>query len=142
MEVLGGRGCNTEVMNRIVAPADIAAPSANYAHAIVSEGTRKWLHTSGVVPTRPDGTVPASIEAQAEVVWANLLAILREAGMGARDVVSVTTYVVVEQMAQLSKVMAARDAALDGHRASSTLVTVPALVRPEWKMEIALIAAR
>ena len=71
-------------MNRIVAPADIAPPAANYAHAIVSEGARKWLHTSGVVPTRPDGTVPAAIETQAEVVWANLLAMLSEAGMGTR----------------------------------------------------------
>lgn len=129
-------------MNRTVAPADIAAPAANYAHAIVSEGTRKWLHTSGVVPTRPDGTVPASIETQAEVVWANLLAMLREAGMEARDVVSVTTYVVVGEMAQLPKVMAARDTALGGQRVASTLVTVPALARPEWKMEIALVAAQ
>lgn len=129
-------------MNRIVAPADIAAPAANYAHAIVSEGTRKWLHTSGVVPTRPDGTVPASIETQAEVVWTNLLAMLREAGMDARDVVSVTTYVVVGEMAQLPKVMAARDKALGGQRVASTLVTVPALARPEWKMEIALVAAQ
>ena len=129
-------------MNRIVAPADIAPPAANYAHAIVSEGTRKWLHTSGVVPTRPDGTVPAAIETQAEVVWTNLLAMLREAGMEARDVVSVTTYVVVGEMAQLPKVMAARDAALGGQRVASTLVTVPALARPEWKMEIALVAAQ
>lgn len=129
-------------MNRIVAPADIAPPAANYAHAIVSEGTRKWLHTSGVVPTRPDGTVPSSIESQAEVVWTNLLAMLREAGMEAADVVSVTTYVVVGEMAQLPKVMAARDRALGGQRVASTLVTVPALARPEWKMEIALIAAQ
>jgi len=39
-------------------------------------------------------------------------------------------------------VMAARDRALGGHRAASTLVTVPALARPEWKMEIAIVAAR
>ena len=129
-------------VNRIVAPASIAAPAANYAHAIVTEQATRWLHTSGVVPTRPDGSVPAAIEAQADVVWANLLAILREAEFDASDVVSVTTYVVVDQLAQLSKVMAARDRALDGHRAASTLVTVPALARPEWKMEIALIAAR
>ena len=38
--------------------------------------------------------------------------------------------------------LAARDAALGGHRAASTLVTVPALARPEWKMEIAVVAAR
>ncbi len=129
-------------MNRIVAPADIAPPAANYAHAIVSEGARKWLHTSGVVPTRPDGTVPAAIETQAEVVWVNLLALLREAGMEAHDVVSVTTYVVADQLPMLAKVMGARDVALGGHRVASTLVTVPALARPEWKMEIALIAAQ
>ncbi len=129
-------------MNRLVAPPSIAAPAANYAHAILSESARTWLHTSGVVPTRPDGTVPGAIETQAEVVWANLLALLDEAGMEARDVVSVTTYVVVDQVGLLPKVMAARDHALDGHRAASTLVTVPALARPEWKMEISLVAAR
>ncbi len=129
-------------MNRIVAPAGIAPPAANYAHAVVSEHTMRWLHTSGVVPVQPDGSVPAAIEAQAEVVWANLLAILREASMEAYDVVSITTYVVADHMAALPAVMAARDRALGGHRAASTLVTVPALARREWKMEIALVAAR
>jgi len=129
-------------MNRIVAPADIAPPAANYAHAIVSEDTRTWLHTSGVVPTQVDGTVPASIETQAEEVWAKPHAIIMAAEFEASDVVSVTTYVVVDQLAALPKVMAARDRALGGQRVASTLVTVPALARPEWKMEIALIAAR
>ena len=36
---------------------------------------------------------------------------------------------------------AARDAAFAGHVAASTLVTVPALVRPEWKVEVAVVAA-
>ena len=129
-------------MNRPIAPASIAPPAANYAHAVISEHSARLLHTSGVVPIQPDGTVPATIEAQAEVVWINLLAILREAGMEAHDVVSVTTYVVVEQLPSLSIVMDARDRALAGHRVASTLVTVPALARPEWKMEIALVAAR
>jgi len=129
-------------VNRQVAPASIAAPAANYAHAIVTEHASRWLHTSGVVPTQVDGTVPATIEAQAEVVWTTLLAILHEAEFEAADVVSVTTYVVVDQLAALPAVMAARDHALGLHRAASTLVTVPALARPEWKMEIALIAAR
>ena len=72
-------------MNRQIAPASIAPPAANYAHAVISEHSARWLHTSGVVPIQPDGTVPATIEAQAEVVWINLLAILREAGMEAHD---------------------------------------------------------
>lgn len=129
-------------MNREIAPESMAPPAARYAHAVLTEGATAWLHTSGVVPTRADGTVPESLEDQAAVVWSNLMAMLAEAGMGASHVVSITTYVVVEQIAGLPAVMAARDAALAGHRAASTLVTVPALARPEWKMEIALVAAR
>ena len=64
--------------------------------------------------------------------------------MTLRDVVSVTTYVVnsVDLADQLKIVMAARDVALAGHRAASTLVTVPALARSEWLIEISVVAAR
>jgi enamine deaminase RidA (YjgF/YER057c/UK114 family) len=64
--------------------------------------------------------------------------------MTTTDIVSVTTYVVATTTLpdDLKIVMAARDRALNGHLAASTLVTVPALARPEWKMEIAVIAAR
>ena len=129
-------------MNREIAPAALASPAANYAHAVLSEGPSRLLHTSGVVPTAPDGSVPAGVEAQAEQVWSNLLAMLNEADMLVTDVVSVTTYVVVDHLASLPAVMAARDRALLGHRAASTLVTVPALARAEWLMEIALVAAQ
>ena len=122
-----------------IAPSSIAPTAANYAHAILTESPRRLLHTSGVVPIAPDGSVPADLADQAAVVWTNLLAILDEAGMTRTDVVSVTTYVVHGH--DLAPVMAARDRALGGHRVASTLVTVPALARPEWKMEIALIAA-
>lgn len=129
-------------MNQQIAPADIAPPAANYAHAVLSEAPAAILHTSGVVPVAPDGSVPEAIGEQAAVVWSNILAILRDAAMSPDDVVSITTYVVVDHMASLATVMRARDEALRGHRAASTLVTVPALARPEWKMEIAVVAAR
>ncbi|MEY4391627.1 MAG: hypothetical protein RLZZ544_336, partial [Actinomycetota bacterium] len=38
-------------------------------------------------------------------------------------------------------VMAVRDEVMGGHRAASTLVTVPALARAEWQVEISLVAA-
>jgi 2-iminobutanoate/2-iminopropanoate deaminase len=126
-------------VNREIAPASIAPPAANYAHAVMTERATRWLHTSGVVPTRPDGTVPEGIGEQAAVVWANIGAMLAEAGMRPADIVSVTTYAVHGH--DLVPVMAARDEFLRGHRAASTLVTVPALVRPEWKVEIAVVAA-
>jgi len=60
--------------------------------------------------------------------------------MALTDVVSITTYVVAG--ADLAPVMAARDAALAGHLVASTLATVPELARPEWRMEVAVVAAR
>lgn len=121
----------------------MAPPAANYAHAVAVEEAKRFVFTSGVVPTMPDGTVPASIEGQARVVWANLLEILRAEGMSATDVVSITTYVVATEnlSSDLAAVMAVRDEVMGAHRAASTLVTVPALARPEWSMEISLVAS-
>lgn len=126
-------------MNRLVDPSSIAPPAANYAHAVLTTGASRWLHTCGVVPTRPDGSTPGEIGEQADVVWANIGAILAEAGMRSADVVSVTTYVVVGE--SFGQVMAARDRFLGGRRVASTLVTVPALAQPQWKVEIAVVAA-
>jgi len=101
------------------------------------------VFTSGVVPTMPDGTVPPSLEGQTRVVWANLLEILRASQMGVTNIVSITTYVVARDTltADLGSVMAVRDEVMADHRAASTLVTVPALARAEWLVEISLVAA-
>ncbi|HUS41338.1 MAG TPA: Rid family hydrolase [Ilumatobacteraceae bacterium] len=122
-----------------IRPSDIAAPAASYAHAVVTQNPTRWLHTSGVVPVAPDGSTPPDVGDQAALVWSNIAAMLRDAEMGSDDIVSVTTYVVVGE--DLGPVMAARDAALGKHRAASTLVTVPALARQEWRMEVAVVAA-
>jgi enamine deaminase RidA (YjgF/YER057c/UK114 family) len=84
--------------------------------------------------------VPDDIEEQAAMVWANLQAILADAEMAVDDIVSVTTYAVAGE--DLRPVMAARDTALGDHRAASTLVTVPELAQPTWRIEIAIIAVR
>lgn len=125
-------------MQREIAPEGLAPPAANYALAVASEAPTRWLHTSGIVPVRPDGTVPPDLADQAEVVWATIRALLDDAGLAVSDVASVTTYVVQGQ--DLSVVMAARDRALAQHRAASTLVVVPALAQPPWKLEIAVVA--
>ena len=126
-------------MHHPIVPDDISPPAANYAHARLTDGAGRWLHTSGVVPIAPDGTVPPALVDQAEVVWANIGAMLRDAGMGPADVVSVTTYVTPGH--DLAEVMAVRDRVLEGNLAASTLVVVAELARPEWLMEIAVIAA-
>ena len=125
----------------------MAAPAAAYAHGVHVPAGYECVVTSGVVPTRRDGSVPTNIGEQARVVWQNILAILAEGKMSPRDIISVTTYVVFtsdssEMATRLKLVMAERDAALNGHLAASTLVTVPALARLEWLMEISVLAAK
>tara|TARA_R110002110_G_scaffold410830_1_gene634663 strand:- start:303 stop:722 length:420 start_codon:yes stop_codon:yes gene_type:complete len=131
--------CDAAGVNRSINPTSIAPAAANYHHAVVTETPTRWLHTSGVVPTAPDGSTPPDVGDQAAVVWHNIAAMLDDAQMSRNDVVSVTTYVVAGQ--PLGPVMAARDAFLGAHRAASTLVTVPELARPEWQMEVAIVAA-
>jgi 2-iminobutanoate/2-iminopropanoate deaminase len=127
-------------VNRQLPGDGLAPPAANYAHAVVSETPGRLLHTSGVVPTTPDGTVPPGIGDQAAVVWSSILVLLTEADRVPSDIVAITTYVVADHAAELPVVMAARDRYLGGHRAASTLVTVPRLARPEWLIEIAVVA--
>ena len=127
-------------MPRELRPEGLAPPAANYAHAVLSQSPTRWVHTSGVVPTAPDGSVAGDLNAQADQVWATIAALLADGGLGLADVVSVTTYVVWGN--DPVPVMQARDRALGQHRAASTLVLVPALVRPEWKVEVAVIACR
>ena len=126
-------------MHTEISPQTIAPPAANYAHAILVTDAKRTLYMSGVVPTLVDGTVPQSLIEQTEAVWANIAAILAEAEMSVDDIVSVTTYVIDGE--PLPEVMAVRDRVLGGRRAASTLVTVPALARPAWRIEIAIIAA-
>ena len=129
-------------MHRELSPAGLAPPAANYAHAILSEPVARIVHTSGIVPTRLDGSVPEAVGDQATVVWETIAALLESAEMTPANIVSVTTYVVADLIEDdaLPLVMAARDRALGEHKAASTLVTVPALAQPAWKVEIAVIA--
>lgn len=127
-----------------IQPEHMAPPAAKYAHAVKVDKSETMVFTSGVVPTMPDGTVPPSLEGQTRVVWANLIEILRAAQMGVQNIVSITTYVVNTDnlSANLAVVMAVRDEVMGDHRAASTLVTVPALARVEWQIEISLVAAK
>lgn len=141
---MAGKSENMQSMNRQLRPANVAAPAASYSLGVEVPSNSRLVVTSGIVPTRPDGTTPSSIGDQADLVWSVIADVLAEGNMALSDIVSVTTYVVASSRLteDLREVMLSRDRALAGHLAASTLVTVPALARPEWKMEISVIAAR
>lgn len=128
-------------MNTPINPSTIMAPFNNaYSHGVVIPPNARVLHTAGQIGVRPDGSVPASIEEQAEQVWQNLVAILRGAGMDIGDIVKVTAFVVGDE--NYPAYAAARVRHLGDHKPAATAFCVPRLLKPEWLLEVELIAAR
>lgn len=126
-------------MNIRHTPASVAAPFGPYSHAVeVPEGSR-LLYISGEVGVLPDGTLPETIEAQAEACWRNLGAILADAGMTLADLVKITTYLVrPEDVAAAGR---ARAKNLADSRPASATIIVKALVDPAMLIEIEAVAA-
>jgi enamine deaminase RidA (YjgF/YER057c/UK114 family) len=126
-------------MNIQHTPASVAAPFGPYSHAVeVPEGSR-LLYISGEVGVLLDGTVPETIEAQAEACWRNIIAILAEAGMGVQDLVKITTYLVRPE--DVAAAGAARAKHFGDARPGSATIIVKALVNPAWLIEIEAVAA-
>jgi 2-iminobutanoate/2-iminopropanoate deaminase len=121
-------------------PESTAAPNGVYSHGVLVPANARWLYVSGQTGTRPDRSVPASIEEQTEVVWQNLLAVLAEGGMAVTDIVKITSFLTrAEDYAKFAPVRAKY---LGSHRPASTLLVVSALARPEFKVEVEVVAAR
>ena len=127
-------------MLKPINPPTIAPPFSRYSHGIEVPAGLRWLHISGQVGVRPDGTVEQGFTAQAERAWDNLLTILATAGMGPADLVKVTVY--LTRAGDLVESRRIRDAKLAGAAAASTLAVVAALASPNWLFEVEAVAAR
>lgn len=127
-------------MNTVHTPTTIAPPSSAYAHGIKSDDANTWMHVSGQVGEHPDGTLAGDTEAQMEVCWDRIFAILNDAGMDKTDIVKVVAYLTNAEEVGLYR--GVRDKKLEGHIAASTLLVISALAKPEWTVEIEVIAAK
>ena len=126
---------------RMLAPPTIAPPFARYAHGVEVPAGHRLVVTSGQLGLAADGTVPEGAAAQAAICFANLDAILAEAGADRAAVVRLNAY--VTDRAHMAGYMAARDAWLAGvdRLPASTLVIVSGFTRPEFVVEIEAMAA-
>lgn len=125
-------------------PATIAPPFARYAHGVEVPAGARIVRTSGQLGLAADGSVPGGSRAQENVIFANLDAILAEAGMGRDDVMHLSAF--VTDRSEMRGYMAARDAWLadvpNDRLPSSTLMIVSGFTRPEFVVEIELWAAK
>ena len=127
-------------MLKVHNPRSIGAPIGTYSHGIEVPPGARWLYLAGQIGVRPDGSVPATIEEQTEVVWQNILAVLADAGMGIGDVVKITSFLTRhENFPSFAQV---RAKFLGSHRPASTLLVISSLARPEFLVEVEAIAAK
>jgi len=130
-----------ETMPNIVRnPASIAAPAGRYVHGIEVPATARLLFVSGQAGVDRTRKVGATIEKQCELAWKNLVAVLKEAGMGPQDIVRVNVYLTDPRYVEAYR--NARDKFIKGNPPASTLLIVTALVDPSMLVEIEAVAAK
>ena len=115
-------------------------PGDFYQGVIVNGG--RLIYLAGQVANTPDGTVAGvgDWHRQAEKVYENIGHVLRAAGATPAQAVKETTWVLnIESWRQHGTPV--RRAFYQGNYPASTLVEIPGLARPEFLVEIEVIAA-
>lgn len=125
---------------RALNPPSLRPPFARYSHGIIAPVGGQVIVTSGQLAMHADGTIPESAQAQAQQCFAQIDAILREAGAGRDAVVRVNAF--VTDRAHMAGYMAARDAFFDRiiPPPASTLVIVSGFTLPEFLVEVEVTA--
>jgi enamine deaminase RidA (YjgF/YER057c/UK114 family) len=126
-------------MLRFLTPETIKPPFARYSHGVEVPPGKRLVFCSGQVAIGADDRIPEDVEAQTELCFANIAAILGETGLGLRDIVRINAY--VTDRAHLKGYMAARDRLVADPPPASTLMIVSGFARPEFKVEVEVVAA-
>jgi enamine deaminase RidA (YjgF/YER057c/UK114 family) len=126
-------------MFRALSPSSIRAPFARYSHGVEVTPGHRLVFCAGQVGISPDERIPEDVSAQAELCFANISAILAEAGMTLENVVRIDAY--VTDRAFLKPYMAVRDRLVGDPPPASTLMIVSGFARPDFKVEVEVVAA-
>jgi len=126
-------------MHRPLTPVSIRPPFARYSHGVEVTPGRRLVFCSGQLGIGPDDRVPEDAGEQAELCFRNIAAILGEAGLTISDIVRINAF--VTDRAHMRPYMAVRDRLVGDPPPASTLVIVSGFTRPEFKVEIEVVAA-
>jgi enamine deaminase RidA (YjgF/YER057c/UK114 family) len=127
-------------MNNKIHDIGIARQIGTYSDAIEAPANARWLITAGTPGLAANGSLPPDITGQAEIAWGHIVAILEKASMEVGDIVKVTQYLLHE--ADIPTYAKVRSKFLGDARPASMLLVIPALVRPEFLLEIEVQAAK
>ena len=126
-------------MFRFLTPKSIKPPFARYSHGVEVPAGKRLVLCSGQLGIGPDDAVPEDAGAQAELCFKNIAAILGEAGLGLKDIVRINAY--VTDRAHLQPYMDVRNRLFENPAPASTLMIVTGFARPEFRVEVEVVAA-
>jgi enamine deaminase RidA (YjgF/YER057c/UK114 family) len=125
---------------RALTPPSIRPPFARYSHGVEVQAGARLVFCSGQLGVAPDGGIPEGAREQADLCFANIAAILAEAGMGLGDIIRINAYVTARE--HMAGYMASRDGHVGTPPPASTLMIVGGFTKPEFKVEIEVVAAK
>ena len=114
-------------------------PFARYSHGVEVPAGSRLVVCSGQLGIAPDERIPEDAREQAELCFANIAVILAEAGMSLANVVRINAF--VSDRSHLKPYMEVRDRLVGDPPPASTLMIVSGFARPEFKVEVEVIAA-
>ena len=125
---------------RHITPQGIRPPFARYSYGVEIPAGHRILVCSGQLGIAPDDRVPATVEEQTHLCFRNIGAVL-EGGRRSRsrDVVRINAFVVSRE--HLKGYMSVRDHYIGDPPPASTLMIVSGFSRPEFLVEVEVIAA-
>jgi enamine deaminase RidA (YjgF/YER057c/UK114 family) len=126
-------------MPRPLTPQSIRPPFARYSHGMEVPPGHRLVFCSGQLGVAPDESVPEEAAEQAELCFRNIEAVLKEAGLTLNDIIRINAF--VSDREHLRPYMAVRDKVVGIPPPASTLMIVSGFARPEFKVEVEVIAA-
>ncbi|AZO14016.1 MULTISPECIES: RidA family protein [unclassified Mesorhizobium] len=126
-------------MLKYLAPKTIKPPFARYSHGVEVPAGKRLVLCSGQLGIGADDHVPEDAGAQAELCFKNIAAILSEAGLTLNDIVRINAF--VTDRAHLQPYMDVRNRLFSDPAPASTLMIVSGFARPEFKVEVEVLAA-
>jgi 2-iminobutanoate/2-iminopropanoate deaminase len=124
---------------RHITPKTIRPPFARYSHGVEIPPGHHILICSGQLGIDPADRIPATVEEQTQLCFRNIEAVLKDAGLGFSDVVRINAFVTGRE--HLKGYMSVRDQFVSNPPPASTLMIVGGFSRPEFLVEVEVIAA-
>ena len=126
-------------MPRYFNPETVCQPLNPYSHGAEVKAGSRLLYLAGQVGVDKEGNIADGFEDQAKLAYANIEAILQDAGMGFENLVKMTTFLINPEDGP--KMRDIRKSFLKDVRPPHTLLYVSRFAYPEFLIEVEAVAA-